>query len=76
MAKRDFYEILGVDKDADAATLKSAYRKQAMQYHPDRNPGDEQAEASFKEALRLRPDNAQAHFWYAQPLMWKQLRVH
>lgn len=49
MAKRDFYEILGVNKDANAAALKSAYRKQAMQYHPDRNPGDEQAEAAFKE---------------------------
>ncbi len=50
MAKRDFYEILGVPKDADEATLKKAYRKVAMQFHPDRNPGNAEAEAKFKEA--------------------------
>lgn len=50
MAKRDFYEILGVAKDADEATLKKAYRKVAMQFHPDRNPGDKEAEEKFKEA--------------------------
>ncbi|HEV7719624.1 MAG TPA: molecular chaperone DnaJ [Arsenicitalea sp.] len=49
MAKRDFYEILGVAKGADEAGLKSAYRKLAMQFHPDRNPGDEAAEHKFKE---------------------------
>ena len=49
MSKRDYYETLGADRDADAAALKSAYRKLAMQYHPDRNPGDEEAEAKFKE---------------------------
>ena len=49
MAKRDFYETLGVDRGADDDALKSAYRKLAMQYHPDRNPDDSVAEAKFKE---------------------------
>jgi len=49
MAKADFYETLGVSSDADEKMLKSAFRKRAMQYHPDRNPGDEVAEAKFKE---------------------------
>lgn len=50
MSKRDYYEVLGVAKDADGPTLKKAYRKLAMKYHPDRNPDDEDAEAKFKEA--------------------------
>ncbi len=50
MSKRDFYEVLGVDKSADEAALKKAYRKLAMKYHPDRNPNDKEAEAKFKEA--------------------------
>jgi DnaJ-class molecular chaperone len=49
MAKRDYYATLEVGRDADAEGLKKAYRKLAMKYHPDRNPGDKQAEASFKE---------------------------
>ncbi|MDQ0325336.1 molecular chaperone DnaJ [Rhodopseudomonas julia] len=49
MAKRDYYEVLGVGREADEKALKSAFRKMAMQYHPDRNPGDEEAEHRFKE---------------------------
>src|SRR3954463_4138731 len=50
MAKRDYYEILGVSKGASADEIKKSYRKVAMQYHPDRNPGDKTAEEKFKEA--------------------------
>ena len=49
MAKQDFYEVLGASRDASADDLKKAYRKLAMQFHPDRNPGDKKAEARFKE---------------------------
>lgn len=50
MAKRDYYEVLGVDKQVDTKDLKKAYRRIAMKCHPDRNPGDKEAEERFKEA--------------------------
>lgn len=50
MAKRDYYEVLGIARDADQATIKKAYRKLALKYHPDKNPGDKETEEKFKEA--------------------------
>jgi molecular chaperone DnaJ len=66
MSKRDYYEILGVAKNASADDVKKAYRKLAMKYHPDRNPGNKEAEASFKEATEayeiLRDDQKRAAY--------------
>ena len=49
MSKTCYYEVLGVERSADGKTLKSAFRKKAMQYHPDRNPDDPESEARFKD---------------------------
>ncbi|MCP3891469.1 MAG: molecular chaperone DnaJ [Bacteroidetes bacterium] len=66
MTKRDFYEILGISKNADAAAIKKSYRKLALKYHPDKNPGDKQAEENFKEAAEayevLSDDDKRARY--------------
>ncbi|MDP5169190.1 MAG: molecular chaperone DnaJ [Bacteroidia bacterium] len=66
MAKRDYYEVLGVSKSVGKDDLKKAYRKLALQFHPDRNPGDESAEQKFKEAAEayevLSDDNKRARY--------------
>lgn len=66
MTKRDYYEILGVRRDASTEEIKKAYRKLAMEYHPDRNPGDKQAEEKFKELAEayevLKDENKRARY--------------
>lgn len=66
MAKRDYYDILGIDKNASAEEIKKAYRKMAIKHHPDKNPDDKEAEAKFKEAAEAyevlsNPDKRQRY---------------
>ena len=65
-SKRDYYEVLGVSKDADDAAIKKAYRALAKKYHPDMNPGDAEAEKKFKEASEA----------YAVPVSYTHLDVY
>ncbi|HEY7751195.1 MAG TPA: DnaJ domain-containing protein, partial [Ignavibacteriaceae bacterium] len=66
MAKRDYYEVLGVSRNSSKDEIKKAYRKLAMQYHPDRNPGDKESEEKFKEAAEayeiLSSDDKKAQY--------------
>ncbi len=66
MSKRDYYEVLGIDRDAGTEQIKKAYRKMAMKYHPDRNPDDPEAEKKFKEAAEafdvLKDPNKKARY--------------
>ena len=66
MSKRDYYEVLGVSRNADASSIKSAYRKLAMKHHPDKNPGDKKSETLFKEATEayeiLKDDEKRAAY--------------
>jgi molecular chaperone DnaJ len=66
MAKRDYYDVLGINKSASAAEIKKAYRKKAIEFHPDKNPDDKGAEAKFKEAAEayevLSDDNKKARY--------------
>ena len=75
-SKRDYYEVLGVPKDADDDALKKAYRKLAKKYHPDANPGDKEAEAKFKEASEaysvLSDPQKRQQYGYFRGYLWRR----
>ena len=77
MAKRDYYEVLEVDKTATLDVIKKAYRKKAIQYHPDKNPGDKEAEEKFKEAAEaydvLSNPDKRARLWRFR--WWRTFRT-
>ena len=56
MAKRDYYEVLGLQKDASADEIKKSYRKKAIQFHPDKNPGNKESEEKFYKIFQSSPD--------------------
>ena len=75
--KRDYYEVLGVNKSSSAEEIKKAYRKLALKYHPDRNPGDAEAEEKFKEAAEAydvlsNPEKKQRYDQFGHAGMGKQ----
>ena len=84
--KRDYYEVLGVDRSATEEQIKKAYRQKAIQYHPDKNPGDKDAEEKFKEAAEAydvlsNPDKRARYDRFATPplrylylLAWQKAR--
>ena len=81
MAKRDYYEVLEVDKTATIDVIKKAYRKKAIQYHPDKNPGDKEAEEKFKEAAEAydvlsNPDKRARYDHAPAPLHARAPRFH
>ena len=70
--KRDYYEVLGVPKTATDAEIKAAYKKMAIKYHPDRNPGNKEAEEKFKEAAEAYDVQIREHAMISSVLpAWK-----